>query len=175
MKFEDVLYSRRTTRQYLPKQIKEEDLQKLLDAAQTSPIGGGNYKKAHLTVVQDADLLNRIRQAVGTPSKETGEKRDPLYGAPTLIFFSATDLSSSHVDYANAGCLIENILLQATALNLGSTYIWGCLKSLREHPELIKELNLPQGYEILSAVAVGYPAAPLERRDKIERISVNRV
>jgi len=67
------------------------------------------------------------------------------------------------------------MILQATALNLGSTYIWGCLGKLRDNIELIQKMNIPAQYKILSALAIGYPTTPLEKREKKDKISVNRI
>ena len=119
------------------------------------------------------EQMEKIRAACQL-TRKTGEKMDPLYGASTMFFVSSTDLSEDCIEFCNAGCLIENILLQATALDLGSTYIWGCLKKLKKNPEAVALLNIPEGYEILSAAVVGYPAEPLsERVGDRERISHN--
>ena len=105
-------------------------------------------------------------------SKKTGRKVDPFYGARTVIFVSATDVSDDHIEYCNAGCVIENMLLQAAALGLGGTYIWGCLRKLRASQAVVEKLGLPEGYEILSAMAVGYPAEQVEERDFVQKIQV---
>lgn len=175
MDLEDVLYLRRTTRKYQPQQIQEDALQRLLEAAQAAPLAMGDDQSTHLTVVQDPGLLQQIRDAVQTVSRKTGLPLDPLHGAPTLILVSATDLSEDHIELCNAACVIENMSLQATALNLGSSYIWGCLRILRQHKELLAMLQIPEGYEILSGFVVGYPVNPLQRREKQGKMSVNRV
>lgn len=175
MEFEQVLYLRRTTRKYQSRQIQESELQKILAAAQTAPLAAGDDKTTHITVVQAADLLTCIREVTKTASRKTGNVFDPFFGAPTIIFLSATDLSADCIEYANMGCIIENMILQATALNLGSTYIWGCLGKIRDNSELISKMNIPDQYKILSALAVGYPVAPLEKREKQNKISVSRI
>lgn len=175
MDFEQVLYLRKTTRKYQEMQIKEEELQKILDAAQTAPLAAGDDKTTLITVVQDPTLLNSIREVTQVISRKTGNLMDAFYGAPTLIFLSATDLSEDSIEYANVGCVIENMMLQATALNLGSTYIWGCLGKLRDNAELLRKMNIPEHYKILSAMAVGYPVTPLAPREKKNKIAVTRI
>jgi nitroreductase len=176
MEFNEVILMRRTTRSYQPRQISVEDLDTLLMAAHMAPIAGGNYAMTHMTVVQNAELMEEIRRAclMKSPGKEE-EYRDPFYGASTVIFFSAHGISKDFIEYSNIGCAIENMLLAATDLHLGSTYIWGCLRKLHKHPELIAKLQLPEGYEILSAVALGYPTEPLAERKPVENLSVNRI
>ncbi|HWR38462.1 MAG TPA: nitroreductase family protein [Patescibacteria group bacterium] len=175
MDLEQVLSLRRTTRKYQPTQISEADLQKILDAAQTAPLAAGDDKTTHITVVQDPALLSQIREVTQVVSRKTGNLMDALYGAPTVIFLSATDLSEDSIEYANMGCVIENMILQATALQLGSTYIWGCLAKIRDHAELVQKMNIPDQYRILSAMAVGHPVAPLAPRDKKNKMTVNRI
>ena len=175
MDLENVLHLRRTTRKYQPEQIKEAELLKLLEAAQTAPLAAGDDRTTHITVVQDPELMGRIREVTQVISRKTGNLMDALYGAPTLIFLSATELSEDSIEYANVGCVIENMMLQATALNLGSTYIWGCLEKVRAREDLIQALRIPEQYKILSAMAVGYPVKPLELREKKEKIAVTRI
>ncbi|MCL1912532.1 MAG: nitroreductase family protein [Eubacteriaceae bacterium] len=172
MDFTDVILMRRTTRSYDSRQINEADLNSMLMAAHMAPIAGADYSKTHMTVVQDSRLLDEIRQACTMKSKDA-KPRDPLYGAPTVIFFSAHGVSKDYIEYSNIGCAIENVLLAATNLDLGSTYIWGCLRRLRQHTGLIEKLGMPNGYVILSAVAVGYPMEPLAQRSPAKNLSVD--
>ena len=90
-----------------------------------------------------------------------------------MIIFSATDISDDHIEYCNAGCVIENMCLAAADLGLGSCYIWGALKKLRNRPEVVAKLNLPEGYEILSAFVCGYPKTPIEDRGPRENIAMD--
>ena len=175
MKFEKTLLLRRSVRCFTQEQIREEELQQILAAAQMAPLAAGDDKTTHITVVQNSEILNKIRIACELKSRNTGSTLDAFYGAPTVIFLSATDISEDHIEYCNVACVIENILLQAAALNLGSVYIWGCLRKLRRCHDLITSLELPEGYEILSAAAIGYPVSPLEERELKNRIAVSRL
>jgi nitroreductase len=175
MEIEKAIHMRRSVRKYTQEPINDEQLQLLLEAAQAAPLAMGDDKTTHITVVTDKALMEEIRGACMTTSRKTGLPLDALHGAPMIIFLSATDISSDHIEYSNVACVIENIMLQATALGLGSTYIWGCLRGFLEHKETVAKLGLPEGYEILSAVVVGHPVKPLEVRDKVERIGVNRI
>lgn len=175
MNFMDVLLTRRTTRSYLPQQISKSELDTLLLAAHMAPIAGAEYTNTHLTVLQNEAILSEVRSVCGRVNAETGGTRDSFYGAPTIIFLSANGISNDKIEYSNIGCAIENMLLAATSLGLGSTYIWGCLRNLRKHPEVIARLQVPEGYEILSAVACGYPTTPLSLREPKEYLGVNYV
>ena len=171
MEFHDVVRLRRSTRAFTSEQVTEEQLQQVLDAAQLAPIAGGAYSMSHLTVVQDEALLDQIRTNCSFQKKHL----DPLYGAPTLIVVSATGPSDDCIEYSNVACAIENMTLAATDLGLGSVYLWGFLRKLRNQPELLDALQLPDGYTPLSAMALGHPAEPSEPREPKPNIGVNRI
>lgn len=170
MKFEQVLRLRQTVRAYTAQRISEIDLEKILQAAQMAPLAAGDDKTTHLTIVNSSELMEEIRNACMLSSRKTGKKTDAFYGAQTAVFVSATEISDDHIEYCNAACIMENMLLQAAALGLGGTYIWGCLRKLRANEAVLKRLQLPDGYEILSAMAIGYPAQELQERSVCDKI-----
>ena len=172
MELEEILRLRKTCRAYTDESISPEELDFILRAAQRAPLAAGDNKTTFLTVVRQGALLEEIRETCTLVNKTTGVRKDALYGAQTLIVFSAADVSDDHIEYANAGCVIENMHLAATALGLGSTYIWGCLRKLRKNGALLEKLALPEGYEILSAFAVGHPAQPLTEREYVQNFGM---
>ena len=172
MEFEDVIRRRRSTRAFTDEPVDDGQLAAILDAAQRAPLAAGDRKTSHLTAVRPSPLMERIR-AVCMLHRKDGTAVDPFYGASTVVFFSATDISDDHIEFANAGCVIENMCLAATDLGLGSCYIWGCLRKLRAAPEVVAELGLPEGYEILSVFACGHPVEPLAERGSIEPMATD--
>jgi nitroreductase len=101
MDLKEVIALRRTCRRYQEKQISESQLQQILLAAQTAPLATGDDKTTHLTIIQDSTVLDAIRKCCMMSTKK-GSPVDPFYGAPTVIFVSATDISSDHIEYSNA-------------------------------------------------------------------------
>ena len=174
MEFETVLAMRRSTRRFTDEPVTASDLETILRAGQRAPLAAGDDKTTHLTLVGAGETLERLR-GVCLLTRKNGEKVDAFYGAQALIVVSATDVSEDHIEYANAGCVIENMHLQATALGLGSCYIWGCLRKLRADADAVAALRLPEGYRILSALAVGHPAQPLTPAEYREKVSVTRL
>ena len=187
MEFEKLLRMRQSTRKYQKKQISEEQLQKIIDAGNRAPIGSNLYKDVHLTIVQDQKVLLKLCEAAwkrfSTKQKaeeiagDTLDKSDnsPLdrrpnlfYGAPTVIFVShrKQDLQPG-IEWANVTSVVNQMHLAATDLGLGSVYMWGALESMRMIPELdhTELLQLPEDFEPLIALAVGYPAKELETRE----------
>ena len=174
MEFEQVLALRRSTRRFLGCPVPAEDLETIMRAGQRAPLAAGDDRTTHLTLVGPGETLERIRAACRLKRK-TGETVDAFYGAQALIVVSAADLSEDSIEYANAGCVIENMHLQAAALGLGRCYIWGSLRKLRADPEAVALLRLPEGHEVLSALAVGLAAEELTPREYTPKMSVTRL
>ena len=171
MEFEQVLSLRQSTRSFTDRPVPSEELEIILRAGQRAPLAAGDDRTTHLTLIGPGETLERIRAACRLKRKN-GETVDAFYGAQALIVVSATDLSEDAIEYANAGCVIENMHLQAAALGLGSCYIWGSLRKLRADARALSLLRLPEGYSVLSALAVGYPAKELSTREYAPKMKV---
>lgn len=171
MEFSTILKTRKSTRSYKNDQIKPDELNKVLLAGYAAPVGNGAYDTLHLTVIQNADLLKQIADAHAKASNRPGTS--PFYGAPTVVILSSSR-KDSPTAYANAGCIIENMTLAATEEGLGSVYLFGFLNVLNTLPELVKKLNLPEGFIPVSGIALGYPTEPLtSKRELSQSISTN--
>ena len=166
--------TRRSTRVYKPEQISDSQLQTVLAAGWASPVGHGAYDELYISVVQNPKILENFAeycgQAFGNP------KYNPFYGAPTLIVISAKPKDDGQMVYiADVGCILENMQLAATDIGLGSVYLWSLLNSIPQSPQFVASLELPEGFKPVSALALGYPAKPLEKRSfadiKPERIA----
>jgi len=149
MEFIQVIKKRKSIREYKANQIAEEELQQIILAGCASPISHKDYASIKLTVVQSKTILQKISFSVDSTS-------DSLYGVPTLIIVSTTKASEKNVEYFNVACIVENMLLAATNLNIGSIYLTYFLKELIKQKDLLSELGIPNGFTPISAVGVGY-------------------
>lgn len=172
MQFDDVIRLRKSTRGFADDVVSREDIEKILDAAQLAPIAGADYSMTHLTVLQDPSVLSEIREVCMMHRKD-GTAVDPTYNANAIIFTSVTGPSEDMIEFCNVGCAIENMLLAATDLGLGSVYLWGYLKKLRNHPEVIEKLQIPEGYTIISSLGIGVVPNGLSSREPEAKIGVN--
>lgn len=166
---------RKSTRNFGPQQIGDKELEQILQAACAAPVGHGEYQNLHLTVVQDPDVLDTIRDVAMDCFRDP--TRDIYYGAPTVIIISTCHGSVPELDMANAGTIAQNILLAATDLGIDSCYIWGTVLAFRADADLLQEVHMPAGYEPLASIALGYgkDGTSEERPMTLDRISINRV
>ena len=163
MEFDKAIRMRQSVRKYTDRHVTREALDQIVEAGQAAPFAMGDDKTTMIIVVDSPQAVAKIKEA-GMLKRKDGTLMDPFYGAQTLIFVAAGELSDDHIEYCNVACIIENMLLKAADLGLGSTYIWGCLRKIKANEEAMGLLDLPEGYEVLSAMAVGHPAVELKER-----------
>lgn len=168
----DCILARRSTRYFQERQIEEEYLEAILEAAIWAP-SGSNSQSWLFTAIQNKDILSKINELLRegfqhwTPdddypgkhaAKAYAQREDShfFHHAPTLI------IASNRPNYENAmadcALALENLFLAAQSLGLGSCYI-NSLHWLRNDPKLrnyLFQLGIPKEYTICSAAAVGY-------------------
>lgn len=155
---------RRSIRSYRKEQIHEEELQAVLESGVYAPYGWEQGR--HFTVVQNADLLDRLNlaakataQQLDIPNlRELGNKvqYNCLWGAPTLILVSGnTQSPSPEADCASA---MQNMLLAAESVGLGSCWIFFVMLAFGspQGAALLPELQIPEGYKPMYAAVFGY-------------------
>ena len=164
----DSIKNRVSTRKFLQKQIEEKDLQIILEAGKQAPVAYNKYSDLVITVVQDKEIL-----------KEIDRLCDEYYGADTMIFFNAPTLifvSSKKAkydqEYENVACIMENMALAATDINVGNVYLKGMTLHIEEKT-LANLLKLEEGIKPIAALGVGYPDG--EIKPKIHDIKIERI
>lgn len=176
MEVSKAIRSRRSIRSYTNDVITEENLERILRAAQAAPIARALYDNMHLTIVTNAELLQKIDQAT---AEMTGNKTRPaLYGAPMLVVVSEKieDPAMENPLWSSAACMVENMALEAVNLGVGSVHIWGAVRALNKSPELLEALQLPEGFTPSCAIALGQTEEEYEPRDiPSDRIKENFV
>lgn len=159
------ILNRRSVRVYSEEQIKQEDLDLILQAGLYSP-SGCNMQPWHFTVVTNIDLLNAISE---TTKKEllkcdnesfkeyaANEKFDIFYNAPSVIFVSGE--KSALVPQIDCAAATENMILAAESLGIGTCWI-GLTHYLfisNKGAKYFEMLKIPNGYEPYYAITLGY-------------------
>ena len=190
MELEKVLVKRVSTRKYNDKMPDDQAIQKVIEAALLSPIV--RWHKMHLSVVTNKDAMKMAEDAAGEffskPEASNGPKPKTssayLYGAHVWIILSGKKYDDDPVQgklknenlFWNVGSIIENMELQATALGLASCGINTTVVSINGKPEVKKALGIPEGYDALASVIIGYSDTDTpERSVKPDLIPVSYV
>ena len=165
----DAIKARHSTRGFSDKQIPDADLEKILFAGGQAAVGGADFKSLKLYAVQDPELLKTIDES----SAKMRPGSHPLYGAPTLVVLASKESILKNIEFTNAGCVIQNMMVAAADLGIDSIYLWMSMYGINNDPELGKKLGFPEGFTCVGTMALGYEskAFPKVKADE-QRIEV---
>ncbi len=136
--------SRASIRKYKNIPVPNEVLSDIVDCARLAP-SGYNHQPWMFVVVTDQDLRNQISQAAKYGRFIKGS------GACIAVF--CDDAGETVLEDACAST--ENMIIAAQAYGLGTCWVNSYKKQHSE--EIMKLLNCPAKYELMTLIAVGYP------------------
>lgn len=162
----DCIFSRRSIRKFLNKEIKKEDIIKILEAGRHAP-SSGNLQNWRFIVVKNEKIKNEIFKA--------SLNQDVVKKANVLIIVCSDD--NAIMPYGmrgfklysiqNVAAAIENMLLAANALGIGS-----CWVGAFDEDKIKEILKIPENISVHAIICLGYPAEnPKSVRLPIEKIA----
>ena len=150
----DAIKARHSSRAFTDRQITDADLEAILFAGGQAAVGGADFKSLKLYAVQDPELLKAIDES----SAKLRPGSHPLYGAPTLVVLASKQSILEKIEFTNAGCVIQNMMVAAADLGVDSIYLWMSMFGINNDPELIRRLGFPEGFTCVGTMALGYEA-----------------
>lgn len=188
--------NRRSIRRYVEDQIKDEELDMIIEAAIYAPkeimikMALYNYtnkemidylnveaKKIMANIMENLpDDWFSINEINGTVKKVgimgRSERIHIFHHAPTVIIISGKKDATSPLPDCCAAT--QNILLAAESLDIGSCWI-GIARCSFENQDNIKKLEIPEGYKPYYAVSLGYKASNKNKAPKRNKDVVNYI
>ena len=171
----EALVTRRSTRNYKSDLVEQEKIEKILEAGRQAP-SGGNNQTSHFFVIRNRKVLDELIEMTEKAFAAMEVTEDTYasmkhsinaskkggyvfcYNAPVLI------VVANRKDYGNniadCACAIENMMVAANALDLGSCWI-NQLKWLNEEAGIVEYLRtfcMKDEERVYGAVIIGYPA-----------------
>jgi len=163
----DVIRKRRTVRRFTDEEVTDEQVETILEMGMYAPTYM-NRKPWHFVVIRDKELQERLGETLGVrPYVQEASVVIAVYGEPEMS--STWDLDGA--------AAIENMLIAATALGLGSAWA-GSRGNLawKEAEELMQAaLKVPSGFRAFSLVCLGHEAKTVPPHTKDERYDKTRV
>lgn len=148
----EAIRKRCSVREYSPRPIQREDLEKIVDCARLAPTARGEEPWEFVVITDKKELAGIAGMAeYGKFLKDAG--------AGIIVLCKDTKY------YLEDGCAAtENILLAATGLQIGTCWIAGDKKP---YADKIREyVGAPHGYKVVSIVSLGYPKSGFAPRPK---------
>ena len=171
--FENII-TRRSTRKYLDKEVSQELLEKIIETGRYAP-SGGNSQSNHFLVIQNKQIIDHLVKRVERAFSQMEITENMYrclqnsinlskkggyvfcYNAPVLIIVAnKKDYGNNQADCALA---LENMMLEANELDLGSCYI-NQLKWLNENQKILsylQSLGMNEDERVYGSLIVGYP------------------
>jgi len=169
------ILERRSIRKYKPEQIRQEDLDTILEAGLYAPCAGGRQgvvmvacqnREINLMLgkINHSFFHGRMSTAAAYISKEQPSIADDpnltdgLYGAPTVIIL----FGPKNFLYAMPDCCVaaENMMLAAHSLGIGSCMIMRTEDTFESDfgKQLQKDWGVDENFQAKAFVILGYPA-----------------
>lgn len=151
----EAVQERRSIRSYQSKPVERGKLERILEAGRLAP-SARNTEPWHFIAVTDAEKRKALSKGIFAKF---------LVQAP-LVIVVCGDKKASPDWYAIDGALaLENMVLTATALGLGTC----CVGSFSEK-DVKAVLKVPESFEVLVLLAVGYAQEKLDLSSKLLRL-----
>ena len=165
----DVIKGRRSIRRYQDSDVPGEALNRIFEAVQWAP-SWANTQCWEIIVVKDQVQKERLQ---GTLTK-TNPASKAMVQAPVVLVvcgklkssgYYKGEVTTKHGDWFmfDLGIATQNICLAAYDQGLGTVIV-----GLFDHDKAKEIVGLPDGYEVVAMVPVGYPpkeSSPPKRRE----------
>lgn len=142
MKIIDIIKSRRTVKQFKPDKISEEDVISWLEAASYAP----NHR-----LNEPWELL-----FIGPETRAKLNHKKDFGNAPVVLAVLSKSAPTSFERDENvmaASCFVQNFLL--AAYEAGAGVYWSSMGALPHNRDI---LGVPENYDVIGLLGVGYPA-----------------
>lgn len=169
--------TRHSTRKFKEEPVPQEVLDKVIEAGRQAP-SGKHKNQSRFIVIRKKKVLQELIALVQqefAKMEVTPENDDNfggairaakkggyvfMYNAPVLIVVAnKRDYGNK---YADVSCAMQNMMLAANALDLGSCWI-NQLRWLQDNPVLrayLQKLGMAEDEEVCASLSIGYPDTP---------------
>ena len=169
--------TRHSTRKFKEEPVPQEVLDKVIEAGRQAP-SGKHKNQSRFIVIRKKEVLQELIALVQQEfaKMEVMPENDDnfggairaakkggyvfMYNAPVLIVVAnKRDYGNK---YADVSCAMQNMMLAANALDLGSCWI-NQLRWLQDNPVLrayLQKLGMAEDEEVCASLSIGYPNTP---------------
>jgi nitroreductase len=184
----ETIQTRRSTRRFTNEPLKREELEKITEAGRYAP-SGGNSQSTRFFVITDRKVLDElaamVQDAFAEMEVSEGMYRSLVssimqskkggyrfhYDCPALIVLANRKDYGNNI--ADCACALENMMIAANAMDLGSCWI-NQLKWLNENEKILslfRSFGLEEDERIYGALALGHAQSEdgLPERKPLER------
>ncbi|MBP7734958.1 MAG: nitroreductase [Spirochaetes bacterium] len=157
----NAISTRRSIRKYTKDTITGDCIEAILEAGRWAPSGLNNQPWSFVTI-QDAGIRNSL-SALTEYSRIIKECNACIY-----VFYDVSEGYNRDKDILSIGACIQNMLLAAHSLKIGSVWLGEILNRKTEVNDL---LDIGPDHELMAVIAMGHPAqSPRSSRKKLKSL-----
>lgn len=152
MEFQDVIRTRRSVREFSDREVSDNVLRDILNAARIAP-SGSNRQPWKFIVIRDPARKHRM--------VEICEDQAFIAEAPVVIVACGRDIKFNRGGYMGAMSMLvdvsiafDHLILAAREKGLGTCWIGSF-----DNAEAKEFLKVPKDYEVVAITPLGYPAS----------------
>lgn len=155
----ETIMSRRSIRKYKPEAVEREKMQTIVECGINAP-NGMNKQSWEVRVVDNPEFINGLTEIFKKENPKAAERpgfKNMFNNAPTVAFIAYDPrYDMSQID---CGLLGANMILTAQSMGIGSCCLGGPVRFMKSPAAAgyLKKLDFSDGYELLYAIAFGYP------------------
>ena len=161
------ILNRRSIRAYAAKEVDRDDIVKMITAASWAP-SGNNLQPWRFSVVTNVELIKELSSfTVYHKWVQEAPCLIAVFLDTKIIDDKIPNLYIKHVQ--SIGAAIQNMLLAADEMDLGTCWIGEILKN---EDEVKRVLGVQNDLQLMAVISVGYPSkgSRSKRRDISENI-----
>ncbi|MGL5978278.1 MAG: nitroreductase family protein [Erysipelotrichaceae bacterium] len=146
------LFTRRSVRTYLKKEIEDVKIEGIIRAAMQAP-SAGNQQPWEFLVIRNPELKSQL--------SKTSPYSKMLEQAPVCIAVLANEHEMKYPEHwqQDLGAACQNLLLEAMELGIGGVWL-GIYGDDQREAYVRETMKLPAGVYCYTIIPLGYPADP---------------
>lgn len=161
------IFKRQSCRDFKDVPIPREVLDMILQAGLQAP-SSMNRQQCMITALTNPVILKELTSAIANALHKE-ESYSCFYNANTVVIITAPKEYSAL--FTDGSCILENIFLAATSLDIGSCWI-NQLHGIEDEPNIrniLTTIHIPYDHDVCGCAILGYPNQLAPRKTKDAR------
>lgn len=164
-----IISQRRSCRQFKPDMLKDDELKSILNAAIQAP-SAMNRQQCAVYAITQKYIIDELAEAIKNVYKERGDKiandYHCAYHAPVLVIVCGPEYDPMRIQ--DGSCMLENMFLAATSLNIGSCWInqFKDTQDVEEVRTILERIGILANQQIIGCAALGYACNEIPVKEK---------
>lgn len=141
---DNIIKRRRSVRRYTENRISDTDIEKIIESGMWAPTACNkqDYRFIYLNSKKEVEEIYKMGSA---------HFLDKCNQAILVLYYNQIDNTEYHDDVLSAGMVIQNMLLKATEMNVGTCVI----ANLPSKSRIRKHFNIPSYYDPIALISLG--------------------